>query len=259
MSVRKNYFCTVVFPNSSFISTVLSLMNIIITGASKGIGFDTVKAFASEPGNKIIALSRNVDLLNRLRSECEQMTKNSEVLTYPCDLESETDLNNLSSRVRPSFNEIDVLINNAGLMINKSFQEMTGTDFDRIFNNNVKSVFKIIQILLPQFRSGSHIVNIGSMGGFQGSVKFKGLSLYSASKGALAVLSECLAEELREKGIKVNCLALGSVQTEMFNEAFQGGKAQVTSGQMAEFIKNFAINGHSFFNGKVIPVSITSP
>jgi NAD(P)-dependent dehydrogenase (short-subunit alcohol dehydrogenase family) len=97
------------------------------------------------------------------------------------------------------------------------------------------------------------------MGGFQGSVKFPGLSLYSASKGALAILTECLAEEYKEKGPKFNCLAIGSAQTEMLEEAFPGYQAPLSAGEMAGFIADFALNGHRFFNGKVLPVAVTTP
>jgi NAD(P)-dependent dehydrogenase (short-subunit alcohol dehydrogenase family) len=97
------------------------------------------------------------------------------------------------------------------------------------------------------------------MGGFQGSMKFKGLSYYSASKAALACLSECLANEFADSNISVNCLALGAVQTEMLEEAFPGYKAPVTAKEMAGFISYFAINGHKFYNGKILPVAVSTP
>jgi 3-oxoacyl-[acyl-carrier protein] reductase len=105
----------------------------------------------------------------------------------------------------------------------------------------------------------SHVVNISSMGGINGSVKFSGLSAYSAAKGGLGILTECLAEEYRDSGISFNCLALGSVQTEMLEEAFPGYRAPLTAHEMARFIVDFAINGHKFFNGKILPVSISTP
>jgi NAD(P)-dependent dehydrogenase (short-subunit alcohol dehydrogenase family) len=124
---------------------------------------------------------------------------------------------------------------------------------------NVKSAFKMIKLCLPLMHKNAHIVNIGSMGGIQGSVKFPGLSVYSASKGALAILTECLAEELKNKHISINCLALGAVQTEMFNAAFPGAKAVNSSEQMADFIVDFALKGNNLFNGKILPVSVSTP
>ena len=105
----------------------------------------------------------------------------------------------------------------------------------------------------------AHIVNIGSMGGFQGSSKFPGLSAYSASKAALHTLTECLAQEFTEQGIKVNCLALGSAQTEMLEKAFPGYESPVMAFEMGKYIADFALTGHRFFNGKVLPVAVTTP
>jgi NAD(P)-dependent dehydrogenase (short-subunit alcohol dehydrogenase family) len=234
-------------------------MNIVITGASKGIGFEIVKAFAYEAGNKIIAISRNRKLLMALKSECAMQVGTSNVFIFPFDLELGNIRSELYNQISKQIPSVDLLINNAGLLVNKPMEEITDHDFERVFNVNVKSVFVLIQSLLPLFNRDAHIVNISSMGGFQGSAKFPGLSIYSASKGALAVLSECLAEEFKERKIKVNCLALGAVQTEMLADAFPGYQAPVIARDMAKFISDFAMNGHRFFNGKVIPVSIATP
>src|SRR5581483_7914106 len=95
---------------------------------------------------------------------------------------------------------------------------------------------RIIQNLLPLMPANAHIVNIGSMGGFQGSSKFPGLSAYSASKAALHNLTECLAQEFIDLGIKVNCLALGSAQTEMLEKAFPGYESPVMAFEMGKYI-----------------------
>jgi NAD(P)-dependent dehydrogenase (short-subunit alcohol dehydrogenase family) len=75
----------------------------------------------------------------------------------------------------------------------------------------------------------------------------------------MACLSECLAAEFRELGISVNCLALGSVRTEMLKEAFPGYKAPVSAVEMGEFIASFALTGHKYFNGKILPVALSTP
>jgi NAD(P)-dependent dehydrogenase (short-subunit alcohol dehydrogenase family) len=154
---------------------------------------------------------------------------------------------------------VDILVNNAGLLIHKPVIEFDETDIDNLFNMNVKSAFLLTQALLPLFSKQAHIVNIGSMGGVQGSVKFPGLSLYSASKGALAILTECLALELKDRGVSVNCLALGSAQTEMLKKAFPGYKAPLSAVEMASFIADFALSGHMYFNGKILPVALSTP
>ncbi len=234
-------------------------MNVIITGASRGIGKELVKLFAQESGNTIVAISRNKPLLDELRKECETFTTGSTVFSFPFDLGSGDMVNGLIPDLKKVIPSVDILVNNAGYLVNKPFENLTGEDFDQLFNVNVKSAFMLIQALLPLFKSNSHIVNISSMGGYQGSMKFTGLSLYAASKGALAILTECMAEELKEREIKVNCLALGAVQTEMLSEAFPGYKAPLKPEQMAGFIKNFAVTGHYVFNGKILPVSLSTP
>jgi NAD(P)-dependent dehydrogenase (short-subunit alcohol dehydrogenase family) len=234
-------------------------MNIIITGAGKGIGYETLKIFAKEAEYKVVAISRDLNLPGKLESEPDLKWDTKSVFILPFDLEHEDINASLANRISAFIPSIDILINNAGLLINKPFEDLTDQEFDRLFNVNVKSVFRLVKVLLPLFNVQSHIVNISSMGGFQGSVKFPGLSLYSASKGALSVLTECMAEEFKERQIMVNCLALGGVQTEMLAEAFPNYKAPVTPESMAGFIKDFALSGHRYFNGKILPVSLSTP
>ncbi len=156
-------------------------------------------------------------------------------------------------------NKIDVLVNNAGVLINKPFAQLLETDFVEMLQSNYIGHVRIIQALLGFMGEGSHILNIGSMGAFQGSAKFPGLAAYSASKAALHTLTECLAQELVEQGIKVNCLALGSAQTEMLEQAFPGYESPVMAFEMGKYIADFAVTGHRFFNGKVLPVAVTTP
>ena len=177
----------------------------------------------------------------------------------PFDLARQYPDDQLSDGIKVYFKEVDILINNAGLLINKPFVELDEKDFDAMFNINVRSVFRLSRLLLPLFNRNAHILNISSMGGVQGSAKFPGLSLYSSSKGALAILTECLAEELKDLDIKVNCLALGAVRTEMLEKAFPGYEAPLSAGEMGSYIADFALHGHKYFNGKILPVSVSTP
>jgi len=229
-------------------------MNIIITGASRGIGYELAKKLIQH-GHQLIVIARNRKKLQQMEKDFR--SDNFHFLEF--DL-SVADYNKvLVPFVKAHFTKVDILINNAGLLINKPFEELTDDDFDRTFNLNVKSVFKLTRELLSIFSKGAHIVNITSMGGVQGSAKFSGLSLYSASKGALSVLTECMAEELKVQNIKVNALALGAVQTEMLSQAFPDYKAPLQAEEMATFIADFALTGHHYFNGKILPVSVSTP
>jgi short-subunit dehydrogenase len=234
------------------------MKNIIVTGASKGVGYALVRAFAGAGTYRVFAISRNRELLKNLEQVCNTDITGSEVHTFALDLAS----GNLQEELIPEIKKnggVDILVNNAGLLINKPIGNLTEDDFDAMFNTNIKSVFRLINTILPHLNKNAHIVNISSMGGYQGSVKFPGLSLYSASKGALAIFTECLAEELKERNIFANCLALGAVQTEMLQEAFPGYQAPLDPGQMATFIMEFALSGHRYFNGKILPVSLSTP
>ncbi len=234
-------------------------MNILITGASRGIGYALASAFIDDPNNKVFAISRDTEKLKKLAEETNSNNNKGDLYYLGFDLLSDNYTESLVPSIKNKLGSIDILVNNAGALINNTFDQLSDEDFDTIFNMNVKSPFRLVRDLLPIFNKPAHIVNISSMGGVQGSVKFPGLSLYSASKGALAVLTECLAEELKDREIKVNALAIGAVQTEMLSEAFPGYEAPVQPDEMADFIKIFALTGHQYFNGKILPVSLSTP
>ena len=234
-------------------------MNIIITGASKGIGFELVKVLAKHKQNHIVAISRNGKALKELVAECVRLYPEAKVTPYEFDLNQFEFYPFIVQRLETFIHKCDILVNNAGKLVNKPFSKFELANFDDTFNVNIKGPFFLTQALLPMLNKGAHVVNIGSIGGVQGSKKFPGLAAYSASKGALAILTEALAEELAEEEIKVNCLALGAVQTEMFSKAFPGAKALQNPAQIAHFIADFCVNGQKYFNGKVVPVSMSTP
>ncbi|MCF8301655.1 MAG: SDR family oxidoreductase [Bacteroidales bacterium] len=233
-------------------------MNIIITGASRGIGFEIVKAFCRGGDHTIIAISRNLSYLKKLMEECKGMKTGAKVIPLEFDLNYQEYRSHLLPDILKVFNEVDILINNAGKLFNKPFEEFSDLEYNEIFDTNVKSAFRMIQMLLPHFVKNAHIVNISSMGGYQGSQKFSGLSLYSASKAAVAVLSEALAEEFKDRDIAVNCLALGAVNTEMLEEAFPGLQSDLDAESIANYIQYFAMEGNKYFNGKILPVAKTT-
>lgn len=235
-------------------------MNVIITGASNGIGYETVLLFAKMKNINIIAISRNTQKLKQLTRQCLEINATCKILPLTMDLENFIAEDFLKELKKIQFNSVDILINNAGKLINKPFEKLTFENWMSVYSVNLFSVAKIIKTLLPLMVKASkcHIVNIGSYGGFQGSSKFPGLAAYSSSKAALANLTECLAEEFKNKNISVNCLALGAVQTEMLQQAFPGFKAPLVPKQMAQFIYDFATTGHNYFNGKILPVTLST-
>jgi 3-oxoacyl-[acyl-carrier protein] reductase len=224
--------------------------NIVITGTSRGIGFELAKQFA-ENGHQVLALSRNSAPLSAINH------KNITILSV--DISNSPDLNKVSYFIKNTWEKVDILINNAGKLINKPFTELSSEDFLEVYKVNVFAVAEITKLMIPFLQKGSHVVTISSMGGIQGSMKFPGLAAYSSAKGAVITLSELLAEEYKEKQIAFNVLALGAVQTEMLEEAFPGYEAPLSAVEMADYIYNFSLTSNKFYNGKVLQVSSSTP
>lgn len=227
-------------------------MKVVITGASRGIGKALAESFAAQSAHDLLLISRNESALSEL---CDGIGDRSAYLAV--DLTLSQDISRVSDYVAEHWGQVDVLINNAGALVNKQFEQISRTEFEEVIAVNYTSVFFLIQGLLPYLKKSerAHVVNIGSMGGVQGSSKFAGLSVYSSSKAAIAGLSECLAVDLAEFGISVNCLALGSVQTEMLSAAFPGYLAETRPEEMASFIRDWSLGAGRLVSGKVIPVA----
>ncbi len=224
--------------------------NIIITGTSRGIGFELVHLFANQ-GHNVLALSRNAQPVNNLHFD--------NITSLAFDLCKQEDYKKVEKFIDEEWKHVDILINNAGTLLNKPFAETTFEDFENVYKTNVFGVSEMTRITLPYMKQNGHVITISSMGGIQGSMKFPGLSAYSSSKGAVITLTELLAEEYKETGPQFNVLALGAVQTEMLKEAFPDYQAPTTALEMATYIHNFALTGNKFYNGKVLQVSNSTP
>ena len=223
--------------------------NIVITGTSSGIGLELTKFFIKNK-HHVLAISRNNSDLRNLNLKG----------LYAVDFDiTNFQKYDLLNKYLNNFENVDVLINNAGLLINKSFVETSLEDFQKVYSTNVFSVAMLTKFLIKRMNNKSNVVNISSVGGVEGTLKFSGLSAYSSSKGALNILTEMLAEEYKEYGIHFNSLALGSVQTKMLKKAFPGFQASTSAKDMAKHIYNFAMEGYKLINGKVISISSTTP
>jgi len=224
-------------------------MNVLITGCSRGIGKAMLDILIARPDvEKIYALSSNAEI-NFLSRK---------VVKISVDFLSEHWEENLKRTV--DNNILHVVINNAGYLYKGDIEVTSQEEIYKMYRINYFGPLRIIQILLPNIKEGkAHLVNIGSMGGFSGSAKYPGLSVYSSSKAALANLSECWAEELKVYGVKSNCLALGAVDTEMLQNAFPGYKSEVSSELMASRIIDFAFNYSEVINGKILSFSLSTP
>jgi len=225
------------------------MKNIIVTGTSRGIGYELALKFA-EAGHQVLAISRKIP---------QTLLQHQNITCLSVDLSDETALDQVESFLSSTWKKVDAVVHNAGALLLKPFAETTQADFEHIYKVNVFAVANLTRICIPYLEKGSHVVTISSIGGVRGSLKFAGLAAYSSSKGAVITLTELLAEEYKEKGISFNVLALGSVQTEMLNEAFPGYQAPISAEGMATYIYDFTLNGNKYFNGKVLEVSSTNP
>jgi|TARA_B110000971_G_scaffold7688_1_gene7431 NAD(P)-dependent dehydrogenase (short-subunit alcohol dehydrogenase family) len=223
---------------------------VIITGTSRGIGFELVQLFA-DAGYAVLALSRNAKPVSDLNLD--------NTTAFPFDLNKSEDYERVAAFVQNEWSHVDILINNAGTLLNKPFSDTTFEDFQQVYNTNVFGVAELTRCMIPFMSKSGHVVTISSMGGVQGSVKFPGLAAYSSSKGAVISLTELLAEEYKETGPSFNVLALGAVQTEMLEEAFPGYEAPNTAAQMGAYIFEFAKTGQQFYNGKLLQISSSTP
>jgi len=165
------------------------MSRVIITGTSRGIGFELVRQFAAS-GHEVLALSRNDKPVADLG-----MTG---VTTWPFDITDPQEIARAAAWVGDHWGAADILIHNAGLLLNKPFAETTVSEFRTIYEVNVFGVAALSRALVPFMGAGGHVVIISSMGGVQGSAKFPGLAAYSSSKGAVITLAELLAEEYKE-------------------------------------------------------------
>jgi NAD(P)-dependent dehydrogenase (short-subunit alcohol dehydrogenase family) len=230
----------------------MMLKNIVVIGASRGIGVELVYQFAQNASHHVWAFSRDLAGMQEKFKDLENVT------AFALDVASAEVKSTFLSQIE-AITHIDILIYNAGFLVNKPFMDLTRADIQTSYQINVMSAFEIFQASMPKFSAKAHIVSISSMGGFQGTVKFAGLSSYSTPKAALVSLTELLAEEFKDTDWAFNCLALGAAQTEMLEAAFPGYQAPVTAAEMASFIVDFSLNAHRFIKGKVVPVSLSTP
>lgn len=231
------------------------MKNICITGASRGIGRALVEKFLEE-GHRVFAISRSGKKLEELQEKYGVSNLQIAELEF-------TKIENLTNSLQNIYpwEQLDILYNNAGFLVNKPFDNLEIKDFRQSLDVNFVAPILLIQSLVKKMNNEGQIVNIGTMGAVQGSAKFGGLAAYSSSKAALANLTELLAEEWsgEEDKPNINYIALGAVQTEMLTAAFPGYQASIQPKEMAEYLYDFGMKGAKFYNGKILQTSNSTP
>lgn len=224
---------------------------VCITGVGRGLGRALVDRYLQQGGVKVIAVTRDPE------KAVPKLVEHPRLTVVAADIVSESGHRRLAHVVE-AVGGLDVLIHNAGTMVFKPFLDITGDELRSVYEVNVFAPFQLTQALLPLCKA-CHVVNISSIGGVDGSLKFAGLSAYSSSKAALNNLTEMWSEEFKDSPHVFNCLAMGSVETEMFREAFPGVSAALDTATMADYVADFSFRAPKVMRGKIISLSISNP
>lgn len=219
----------------------------IVTGASSGIGRATAEMLAKR-GASVVAFARSRERLDDLAAAYPKR-----ILAVAGDVAATESIDLLFAQTQSEFGDCDLLVNNAGMVVPNRIHKITPRDWDRVFSVNVRAAFFASQRALPAMiakRSGS-IINVSSISGVLGAEKFPGFTTYNASKAALIAFTEALAVEVKEFGVRVNCVSPGSVDTKMWAGVSGGAKADMTPEEVAEVIlflasaRSLPINGQN--------------
>ncbi|MFN4853955.1 MAG: SDR family NAD(P)-dependent oxidoreductase [Bacteroidota bacterium] len=228
------------------------MKTILVTGSSSGVGFSATSLFL-EGGWRVIGLARRAK---------EVFSGNPHYFPIEADLAGK----DLSKKLQIAAEDagiavLDAVLLNGSGFYKGSFIDLAENDVEQLYRSNVLSCFTILRWAYPLLKAGKspQVLMITSVGGVLGTQKFTGLSAYSSSKGAQAILAECLAEEWKDEGIQVNALALGSVDTPMLREAFPGYAASMEAGDVGKYIFHWMEGEGLLFNGKVLQVSRGTP
>lgn len=179
----------------------------IVTGGRQGIGCGIVRALAKEGCNIVIS--------DIVEEDCEKVAEEikkmgAEALVVKCDVSKKEDVDNLIKKTIEKFGKLDILVNNAGIYPFKPFMEMKESDWDKVMNINLKSMFLCSQTAAKEMKNGGKIVDISSIASVVG---FEGLVHYCASKGGVNGMIRAMALELAPKKINVNAVAPGAIDT----------------------------------------------
>ncbi len=185
----------------------------VVTGGSRGIGRATALLFAEKGADVAIIYHTNKEKAEEVKEKI--LSKNRKAEVYQCDVSSFKETEKTVQRIVEDFGEIDILVNNAGILINKPFLETDEKIWDRTIQVNLKGVFNMCLFIIPYMlkQNEGKIVNVSSIAGRNGGTV--GIP-YAASKAGVIGITQALASEFTSRGIMVNAVAPGPVDTDLF-------------------------------------------
>lgn len=222
---------------------------VVVTGASSGIGRAAAEMFAAR-GARVVLFARSKDKLSNIAAGNDRM------LAIPGDVSEPADVDRLFVETESRFGDCDIVVNDAGTYVDAPVVRMTEAEWDGVFAVNVRGAFLVTRRAMKSMiaRRGGAIVNVSSISGVPGPEKFPGFSAYCASKAALIGFTEALAAEVRQYGVRVNCVSPGSVDTPMWAAVGGGAPADMTPEEVAEVILFLASERSRPINGQNIHV-----
>jgi NAD(P)-dependent dehydrogenase (short-subunit alcohol dehydrogenase family) len=222
----------------------------IVTGASAGIGRATAEMVAAR-GARVTIFARSLDTLQEVAAQHE-----GHMLAIAGDVSDPEAIERLFAQTESRFGDCDILVNCAGMIDPKPLVEVSPEGWDRMFAVNVRGTYLATRRALPSMiakRAGA-IVNVASISGVIGPEKFPGFVSYAASKAAVISMTEALAVEVKQYGIRVNSVSPGSVDTRMWAQASGGAPAAMTPVDVAEVICFLASERARAVNGQDVHV-----
>jgi len=214
----------------------------VVTGASGGIGAACARKLL-ERGARVVLFARSLAARHEDR-----------MLAVSGDVADEAAIERLFAETEARFGTCDILINNAGMIDPKPMEATSASDWDRMFAVNVRGAFLCARRALRAMKAGATIVNVASISGVVGPEKFPGYVSYCASKGAVISMTEAMAVDVKSRGVRVNCVSPGSVDTKMWAEASGGAPADMTPDEVAETILFLASDASRPMNGQNLHV-----
>ena len=236
------------------------MRTVVVTGGTSGIGFETAKYLLNE-GYSVAIIGRYPDKTSyaaeRLGSGCKG---------YQCDVSVVADIDNALKQIYKDFGSIDVVVNNAGILDTSTIETLSEQEWDTVIDTNLKGAYFMIQKAIPYLERGRHprIINVSSNAGRMGGYE-NGLA-YTASKGGIIAITYGAARRLASRGITVNCVAPGTIMTEMAEKGYDEETrsrliARFPVGRMgrpeevASAISYFASEHSSFTTGAVLDIN----
>ncbi|MCM2303980.1 MAG: SDR family oxidoreductase [Elusimicrobia bacterium] len=217
---------------------------VLITGGGSGIGAACAAEFLRR-GRNVVVVGRRAGRLKAVKG----------ALALAGDVGDEGFARRAFAAARRRFGSVDVLVNNAAHLVKKSFVDTTAAEWDEVMRTNLRGPFLFSREFLRAAKPGGAIVNIGSLGGIQGTEKFPGLSAYTVSKYGISGLTAALAVEARALGVAVFCAAPGAVDTAMLRKAAPGLKAGAVPADVALVVADLAGSARpDLLSGAVIPL-----